>query len=221
MGLRVSAYTHLFNPGTTCIGGDMRICKIVGCNKKHDSHGYCGKHNMQIKRYGIILKRTIRDRNEIKIKNNIAEIILYNRKNKEVARAIIDVEDVERVKNYKWSLTPQGYVRTVLNGKDIKIQHILMGKGLIDHKDRNRLNNRKSNFRQCTTTENLRNRRKPKNNTSGYKGVWWNGVKWVSEIRINRKKLYLGAFKEKLDASMAYNRAAKKYFGEFACLNNL
>jgi len=171
--------------------------------------------------------RTIYTPNEIIIKGDIAEIILYDVKGNERARCIIDVEDVEKVKGYKWHLQ-HGYVSTYQKSGDISIQHIILGikpdrKRMVDHRDRNKLNNRKFNFRVCTNTENTRNRTKPKTNTSGYKGIFWRKERkrWVVRISANKKEIYIGYFKDKIEAAMAYNRAAIKHHGEFACLNRI
>ena len=91
----------------------------------------------------------------------------------------------------------------------------------LDHRDRNPLNNRKSNLRFCTHAENMRNRGIPKNNTSGYKGVVKNGKGWAAQIGINKKTICIGFFKDKLPAAIAYNKAAIKYHGEYACLNTI
>jgi len=170
-------------------------------------------------------KRTIYTPNEIIIKGEIAEIILYNRNCKEKARAIIDAEDVEKVEKYKWCLS-HSYVATYIKKRALKIQHVILGiksnKAIrIDHVDRNPLNNRKENIRPCTHRQNIRNSGKRKNNTSGYKGVWKNGEKWCAEITVNGKKVYLGIFGDKAEAARIYNEASLKYHKEFACLNSI
>ncbi|MBW1813055.1 MAG: HNH endonuclease [Deltaproteobacteria bacterium] len=204
----------------------MRVCKVEGCDRKHSAKGYCGRHREQVRLYGKILERTRSDPNEIIIKGNIAEIVLYNRRCQEVARTVIDTEDVEKVRGYKWHVNAQGYAATRPKKKVLKIQHIIMGinadyKNQIDHRDRDRLNNRKSNFRFCTQGDNAKNSTIPINNTSGFKGVSLhkNSKKWRARITLDDRLISLGVFKDKLDAARAYNEAALKYHGEFACLN--
>ena len=205
----------------------MRACKVERCRGKHAANGYCIKHYMQMRRYGKILKRTSQDPNEIIIKGDIAEIVLYDKHCNEKARAVIDAEDVDKVKNYKWYLSTV-YVQTTINKKKVRIQHIILGtnsnrKDLIDHKNRNPLINRKYNLRACTHAENMRNSKHQKNNTSGYRGVIWYKPtkKWRAQIGVNGKLRYLGYFVGILDAARAYNTAALRYHGEFACLNKL
>jgi len=204
-------------------GAVMNTCKVEGCNRKHYTKGYCERHYLQMYNYGKILERTRFDPNKIVIKSNIAEIILYNQKNQEVARAVIDVEDVEKVKKHKWCLS-KGYAVTSIHKKLVGLPCVIMGiepggKRLIDHRDRKPLNNRKPNLRICTRKENNRNKGKPKTNTSGFKGVDFIGKKWRAAIKVNQKRIHIGMFKHKTEAALAYNRAAIQYFGEFACLN--
>ena len=207
----------------------MQTCSVKGCKRKfHQNRGgkpYCGRHYAQLYYHGKILKRTMFDPNEIIVKGDIAEIVLYNNKNKEVARAIIDAEDAEKVRKYKWCLVG-GRVATRPSGKPIEIQHVVLGMKAnmeihIDHRNRNPLNNRKQNLRKCTNTENARNSGKSKANTSGFKGVFKHRKNWRAQIMVNRKSIHLGCFTDKLKAAQAYNSAAVKHFGGFACLNQL
>ncbi len=207
------------------IAKTKQVCQVEVCQNKHVAKGYCHKHYLQMRKYGKI-SRTVKDPNEIIIKDNIAEIVLYDKECKEIARTIIDVEDTEKIKKHKWCLSPKGYARTNLNGTSFGIQNIIMSfkpskDCFIDHKDRNKLNNRKSNYRFCTNAENIRNSKQRINNTSGYKGVEKNGTGWAARITVNYKRFYLGTFKDKIDAVKAYNRACLKHHDEFACLNKI
>ena len=91
----------------------------------------------------------------------------------------------------------------------------------VDHRDRDGLNNQRYNIRICTNTQNLQNSKKQKGTTSKYKGVYLfsKNKKWVSSITVNGKAYYLGCFKIEKEAAIAYNKAAKKHFKEFARLN--
>lgn len=93
----------------------------------------------------------------------------------------------------------------------------------IDHIDGNPKNNKWSNLRLATNTQNSRNSSKPKNNTSGFKGVSFVSRlnKYRATIMVNRKSIHLGCFSDVKDAVLAYNEAAKSYFGEFALLNTI
>jgi len=218
--LRVWRSGHPFKKPT-------RTCNVDGCDRKHVALGFCCNHYWQMREHGKILKKTMFDPNEIIIKGDIAEIILCNQKCQEVARAIIDTEDIEKVENYKWAFGAYHHVTTMIEKNSVGIQNIIMGfkpikNRIIDHKDRNPLNNRKSNFRFCTNAENSRNSSLRKTNKSGFKGVSWrkDRKRWTARIKLNGKQLWVGTFKDKLKAAKAYNAAAIKYHGEFAGLNN-
>jgi len=96
----------------------------------------------------------------------------------------------------------------------------------VDHINRDGLDNRRANLRICTREENGRNRRIGKNNTSGYHGVSYARTekrkkRWLVSIRAGNRKIHVGRFYTSLEAAYAYNKAAKKYHGEFASLNEL
>jgi hypothetical protein len=87
----------------------------------------------------------------------------------------------------------------------------------IDHMDNNGLNNSPENLRLATRSENMGNRGKNRNNTSGKKGVYWHGQrqKWMASIKCNGRAKCLGLFASVEEASDAYQRASLSLFGEF------
>lgn len=95
----------------------------------------------------------------------------------------------------------------------------------VDHINGDPLDNRTCNLRTCTLAENSRNQRRALNNTSGFKGVHWeqDRGKWHSSIGFTQdgrlRHIFLGRFDNAEEAAIAYDRAALKYFGEYACLN--
>jgi hypothetical protein len=91
----------------------------------------------------------------------------------------------------------------------------------IDHIDGDGLNNQKSNLRIGTHQQNIMNRTKQRNNTSGYKGVSFDKStnKFVAQIGYNKKGIHIGSFKTAILAARAYDVEAIKYHGEFANLN--
>jgi hypothetical protein len=92
--------------------------------------------------------------------------------------------------------------------------------GLIIDRKENDGNYCPENCRWATCSESIQNTRKQSNNTSGYKGVYKVPYdKWAVSIFAEGKKYFLGSFFNIIDAARAYDEAAKKYHGEFACLN--
>jgi len=87
----------------------------------------------------------------------------------------------------------------------------------VDHIDGNVLNNDISNLRLATHAQNLRNRKKWKNTTSRYKGVYFCPKRkyWVSQIRYQGKTIYIGQFYTELEAHLAWVDRTKELYGEF------
>lgn len=88
----------------------------------------------------------------------------------------------------------------------------------IDHINGNPTDNRMSNLRECTQTQNMRNARIRKDNTSGIKGVYWvkKEQKWRAFINVGGKLIILGTFEMKEEAAECRRKAASKEFGDFA-----
>ena len=146
----------------------------------------------------------------------------------------VDVEDYDKLKIYKWYTSFRNTrryasaVRTVqkADGSCSKQQismhrFILNAKKIVDHINHDGLDNRKINLRECSNRENSRNSRKAKNRSSKYKGVCLikKTKRWGAYIKLPDKLKHLGIFGCEKGAAAAYNKAAIKYFGEFAHLN--
>lgn len=138
-----------------------------------------------------------------------------------------DLEDYDLIKDFCWHerIDKDGYHALCSRNEDRKMIRMsaLLGFKYYDHIDRNPLNNRKSNFRQATQSENMSNRSLFKNNKSGVTGVWWNDKlkKWTAYIRKHNKHYHLGTFSNKRDAIRARLNAEVQYFGEFTPQKNL
>lgn len=88
----------------------------------------------------------------------------------------------------------------------------------VDHINGNTLDNRKENLRIVTHSQNTKNRTKSKNKTSKFKGVNFckRSKKWRVRIKVEYKSINLGYYTNEIEAAIAYNKAAKKYFGKYA-----
>lgn len=201
----------------------MRFCEVCSSTfrvQRHKKTGQllCNKHRLQLKRHGRILEKTNRDPNDFIIEGNIAKIVLFNKDCTKSGEAIIDVDDLDSVKKHKWYLTGSGYVMTRIDkNRQLFLHHLIIGRkpGLVvDHIDRNPLNNRKLNLRHVTQHINCTNTKLSKNNTSGYTGVTWSnkGKKWVAQIMVNSKMINLGRFND-IDGAIRRRKIAEsKYF---------
>lgn len=116
--------------------------------------------------------------------------------------AIVDAADYEDLGQYKWCAIKgdSTYYAARRNGKKmVRMHREIMNappEMLVDHREHNGLDNRKSNLRICTRAENTRNQRLHKRGSTGYKGVSWHKKQKIfhAYIGYNSKKIWLGRF---------------------------
>lgn len=152
--------------------------------------------------------------------------------------ALVDDEDYEVLSKFKWTYSKRGHnkssgyayrhIRT--EGPGYKVKSIMLHTQILRtpeglhgyHINGEGLDNRRTNLRVCTQGETNRNKR-VFSGSSKYKGVYWykKSGGWKSKITINYKQIHLGTFSDEKSAAIAYNKAAKEHFGEFALLNKV
>jgi len=148
--------------------------------------------------------------------------------------AKVEPADYERLRGYEWLCNKGGNsfyaYRRVATGKGkkeaLKYMHqevIKVGDGMVvDHINHDGMDNRSGNLRAASHSENMYHRKKRSGTKhSKYKGICWRkkNRKWQVQITFEKKRIYLGSFRNEIDAARAYDRAAMKYHGEFASLN--
>ena len=156
--------------------------------------------------------------------------------------ALVDSEDFDYLNQWSWYAVKdkRGNFYAISNSKidslleppsappDASMARVILGLNVCnplqaDHINHNTLNNKKSNLRKCTRTQNQGNRKIESGGTSKYKGVSWHrrGKIWQARLGIDGQLKYLGTFENERTAAFAYNLAAKKHFGKFAKLNKI
>jgi hypothetical protein len=145
--------------------------------------------------------------------------------------ALVD-KDMSMLADHKWTLSTNGYAfgSIVIDGKRtwVYMHRLIMGlgyPGFIDHISHDKLDNRRSNLRFADHSTNQANKL-PQGGTSKYKGVSCisragGKAVWRAKIKVRQTTIYLGYFKTEQQAAAAYNNAARKHFGAFACLNDV
>ncbi len=160
--------------------------------------------------------------------------------------AIIDPADYPALSKYNWRICRTKGKNTLYAERSIRLENgkysrILMHRQImeketsilrntqnaeritnlvIDHINRNGLDNRRVNLRLATVAQNAWNSKKRKSR-SGYKGVCYDKAKnrWRAAIVHHGRRIHLGYFKDKIEAARVYDAAAKEYFGQFARTN--
>lgn len=144
--------------------------------------------------------------------------------------AIVDVEDYEKLNKDKWYLFESRrenrfYAVRTERRRNVFMHRRIMNapKGaIVDHINRNGLDNRRANLRVVTNMQNCWNSERGFNNgASKYKGVRLDKRtgKWYARIRHDGKEIHLGSFDTEIDAAIAYDNAAASLCGQFAVLN--
>lgn len=129
---------------------------------------------------------------------------------------LVDDDDLELVSKYKWWIVPQGYAVTKIKRNDgsrrtIGMHRIILGDPptpAIDHINRNKLDNRKSNLRACSDSQNCRNKPTIKGKSSKHRGVSFRRGRWQVVVRVNGVLKWLGYHKSEEDAA----KIAAPYF---------
>ena len=199
-----------------------RKCPVETCERVIYTAKYCSMH---MKRLMLGNDPHARSRNDPRpiIDNGDGTSLIPLQKLGEYA--IIDTDDKHLVYGYKFYNTARNAV--VASGSKVKLHHLIMGKpdkGLvIDHINRNHLDNRRSNLRFTSQKLNSVNTGKHIVGTSVYKGVWNDkrNNKWIAELKYERKKIYIGRFATEIEAARAYNAKALELWGEYAYLNDV
>ena len=157
---------------------------------------------------------------------------------------LVDIEDAEMVLSHCWCAKRYGSqanstwyaerrikISEPLYGikRIIKLHQYLIGfESWVDHRNCDGMDNRRSNLRKCTRSQNQGNSRVSFTSKSGFKGVQWRKPsgnnrreRWVARIGGGKRRVNIGSFQNPIDAARAYNAAAIAKWGEFARINNL
>lgn len=134
----------------------------------------------------------------------------------------IDVADVPLVTRHNWSAKPRcsgiWYAGSVIDGKNVYLHRFLLGltsrNVVTDHRDGDGLNNRRTNLRACTPSQNCANTL----NFRGRRGVQKRGDngRFRAYINLHGSRTYLGTYSSEAEADAVYRAAAEKVFGEYA-----
>lgn len=208
---------------------EKRICdvcksdnKVIQYRGEGDYQGWflCLRHKSQVRLYGKILERTVFDKNEIVEHEQYAEVKLYDKKQNHIKSVLIDLKDIDIVSKYKWRYDRlHGYaIAKDENGSHLSMHVLIANRDredcIVDHIDRDKLNNRRHNLRKTNKSVNGINSNLRKKNTSGVTGVSWSNFhkKWRSYINFEGNRIELGLYSEKIGAIKSRLFAEAKYY---------
>lgn len=149
--------------------------------------------------------------------------------------AVVDADDAALLSQWKWSYTDTGYaVRFQRIGRadgrrrkvTIRMHRFILGAPReleVDHINGDRLDNRRANLRLVTDAQQRQNEGVCRGGSSLFKGVTRSKERgrWEAQIKHQRRRIYLGRFRDEVEAARAYDAAARELFGEFARLNGV
>lgn len=150
---------------------------------------------------------------------------IYDKQKNIRCYTLIEHIDLNRISSYSWSLMGRDYIKSRIDGKDVYLHRFIMKQDnpdiIVDHINRNKLDNRRSNLRLANRKQNAFNRNKSSNKSSKYKGVSLDKSKglWQSYIKMDGIKYLLGYFKSEREAAKTYDLYASHYYGEFVATN--
>jgi len=121
--------------------------------------------------------------------------------------------------DYTWSLRTDGYACTWQGRYCLLMHRLIMGLKKnnpmqVDHKNRNRSDNRKCNLRIVTSSQQRQNTSSQINKSSKYRGVCWDKErqKWKAQVKVNGKPILLGRFDEEDEAARVASDFRKQVF---------
>ena len=140
--------------------------------------------------------------------------------------ALVDAKNYEALSQYKWSVHDVGKGKARYAVRGCKGRKIFMHREImkpppgmvVDHINRNGIDNREENLRNCTRLQNLQNRYWDAGQ-SQYRGVCPQGDKWMATVGYNGETIYVGLFEDEVEAAKARDRKAHELAGDFAYLN--
>lgn len=191
----------------SCEAHTQRI--VDGQSLRRGRSQSCGCYNKEI--HVEVMRRTMRKPNKYYIDT---ETHIAHFETNKGEPFIVDEEDVEKVLEYSWSYSTNGYLVTKdKQGHHLALSRYIMNAGDspldVDHINRDKSDNRKCNLRMCTRTQNNYNR--VSNNFLGIKGVTKRGKKYVAQLAGK----CLGAFNTPEEAHEAWKQEPLKRHGEF------
>lgn len=162
----------------------------------------CGKIEVSERRGNALRRGT----NLTRRSAHMEFIPLRDRKGRILAHSSVDAEDYEWLNQFRWSFNTHLYAQARVQGRMQLMHGVMLNPAAgfeVDHINRCKIDNRRSNLRVVSRSFNTRNRPRQPNNTSGFKGVSWEHGAWVAQTHVKGNHIYLGRHRTALQAAIA------------------
>ncbi len=139
-----------------------KLCTFSGCTNSYWARGFCRPHSTHLYRYGEV-RHLNNAPSPIITKGEVSYVVLFGRSSAITGLAIVDTEDVPKLKGLRFYIT-HGYAKLAVSSKTVYLHNIIAGTQpplVCDHINRFRLDNRKSNLRLVSRAENNSNKGLP------------------------------------------------------------
>lgn len=198
---------------------DMKSKSCCVCGAKfsayYDGKPYCNKHWLRLYNNGTLEVQKRKNTNVFTITGKLLKIETHKG---EVIYA--DAEDYEILKDHSWCVSKTGYAVARINHKTVKMHRYILEQTVpdkvIDHKNHNKLDNRKSYLRVCTIEENNKNHPGVKDRSLPVGISITKYGRYRARISVNRNEIRLGNYTNLEDAIAARREGEIRYCGEFA-----
>lgn len=196
-----------------------RTCAVCGATFSSHANGipYCNKHYQSVRLYG-------HPDGKPRVSTNIFDVrgaeLYITTKNGDIILA--DADNLELLSKSSWCISKTGYAVANIQKRVTRMhRHILADmlcdSDVVDHKNGNPLDNRKSNLRICSQRENGKNTRLKETNRLGIKGVrLTKSRRYNVRIVVDGKEVHVGNYTTVDAAIEARRQAEREYYGEFA-----
>ena len=156
-------------------------------------------------------------KNRYRLHKDYVEVVLENLKQQNEVVALVDYDDLPKLIPYKWRLSKQGYaINRVVGYMHRYILNSPKGSE-VDHIFHNPLDNRKSKIRVCTSSQNSMNKTHQRNSKTKVRGVYKckSTGRYACEIKVNKKRIWLGRYDTLEEATVVRQQAELKYFKNY------